>query len=60
MKIAVINHLKKNVHSDKSKALSLFYTELCELEKSLITNINLGLIFSALVSRASEILSNKN
>ncbi|MBE6749571.1 MAG: DNA polymerase III subunit delta' [Ruminococcaceae bacterium] len=55
MKITVARHLRENIYGEKAKALSLFYSELCDLEKSLITNINLGLLFSALISRSSEI-----
>ena len=44
--------LRKNTASYKAKKLSKLYSELCRLEKSLVTNINLSLLFSSLVSRA--------
>ncbi len=44
--------IRKNTASYKAKKLSKLYDELCLLEKSLVTNINLSLLFSALVSKA--------
>jgi len=46
--------LRKNTASYKAKILSRLYGEICELEKSLVTNINLSLLFSAFVSRVSS------
>ncbi len=47
--------LRKNVNTYKAKVLSMLYTELATLEKSLVTNINLSLLFCTLVSRASNL-----
>ncbi len=47
--------LRKNLNSYKAKSLSLFYSKLCELEKSLNTNINLSLLFCTLTSFAEQI-----
>lgn len=39
-----------------ARAYSRLYSQLCELEKSLASNINLGLLSCLLVSRAAEII----
>lgn len=44
--------LKVSLNTSDARVLSAFYTELCTLEKSLISNINLGLLFCTLASRA--------
>lgn len=46
--------LKERSSSFEAKALSRLYSILCELEKSLASNINLGLLTATLVCRASE------
>lgn len=54
LKYHTAQHLKKNPNGCNSKAYSLLYSQLCELEKSLSANINLSLLCSLLVSRAAE------
>ncbi len=44
---------------DQAKALSRFYSALCELDKNLEANINLNLLFCTLVSKTNEIISNR-
>ncbi len=56
LKYAVAQQLRKNPTSYKAPALSRFYDELCSLEKSLATNINLSLLFSLLVANAAGIV----
>lgn len=46
--------LRSNPKSFKAVSLSRFYDELCSLEKSLISNINLSLLFSRLTATAAE------
>ncbi len=58
LKYAVAQHLKQNPKSFNSSAISKFYTELCNLEKKLVTNINLNLLFCTLISAATEIMNN--
>ena len=48
--------LKQNLGGYRASALSRFYDELSELEKSLVLNINLPLLFAALTSKAAEII----
>ena len=59
LKTETANMLKGSHKSFRAKELCEFYTALCELEKSLTTNINLGLLFSLLATRASEITRRK-
>ena len=47
--------LKKNSNGHTAKKLSSFYSRLSFYEKSLITNVNLGLLFSALTADAAKI-----
>ena len=47
--------LKKDSISPAAKRFSKLYSLLCELEKPLVTNINLGLLFSRLTAAAAEI-----
>lgn len=54
LKYRVAQELRKNTASYKAQTLSALYSVLCELEKSLATNINLGLLFATLVSRAAQ------
>lgn len=55
LKYQTAQSLCKNPRSYQAKALSTLYTELCSLEKSLVTNINLSLLFCTLVSTAAQI-----
>lgn len=48
--------LRENANNYEAKGLSRLYSLICELEKSLVTNINLGLLCCALVSKSVEIL----
>ncbi len=48
--------LRTHTDSFDAKALSSLYSILCELEKNLASNINLGLLTSVLVSRTAEII----
>lgn len=48
--------LKVSLNTSDARILSAFYTELCSLEKSLISNINLSLLFCTLASRAINIV----
>ena len=54
LKIQAAVGLRKNTANYKGKIFSRLYTELCQLEKSLVTNINLSLLFCTLVSRVSS------
>ena len=58
LKYAVSNDLRKNPNGVFASALSKFYSLICELEKSLITNINLSLLFASLSAKATEIIEN--
>ena len=51
--------LRNNPNGYRAPLLSRLYTLLCELEKSLVTNINLSLLFCTLVSRAEQITNNR-
>lgn len=55
LKLCTAKELRNNPSSYKAKMLTKLYDELGLLEKSLVTNINLGLLFSTLVSRAIQI-----
>ena len=56
LKLAVAAEIKENLRNIHSaKALSFFYDSISEFEDSLKTNINLSLLFCALVCRAAEI-----
>lgn len=55
LKYYTAKHLRSDPKSFKAPLLSKFYEELCILEKSLASNINLGLLFSLLVGTAAEI-----
>ena len=55
LKYTVAKELRKNPLSYKARRLSKLHSELCLLEKSLVTNINLGLLFSTLIAKANQI-----
>lgn len=59
LKYYTAENLRKNPKSYVAFSLSQFYSLLCELEKSLITNINLSLLFCTLASSAEQIINNK-
>ena len=59
LKIATAAEIKKKLHSTSSaKALTRFYDRLSEYENALQTNVNLSLLFCALVCGAAEINHN--
>lgn len=59
VKILTADEINKNRNKTYNlKALFMFYDALCGFEKSLITNINLSLFFSAVVCKAEEIAKN--
>jgi len=60
LKRIVASDIKQNYNKNGAVALSRFYSEICELEKSLISNINLGLLFCTLVSKAEKIINTKH
>ncbi len=47
--------LKRNIKNNNAKKLSVFYSRIAEYERSLVTNVNLGLLFSALTADAAKI-----
>ena len=56
LKLAAASSLKKNLSNPlTARTLSVFYTELDGFEQSLTTNVNLSLLFAALVCKATEI-----
>ncbi len=59
LKYFTAERLKQNPKDFKAISLSKLYSLLCELEKSLITNINLSLLFCTLTSRAEQIAGMK-
>lgn len=59
LKYFTAQHLKQNPKDYRAVSLSKLYALLCELEKSLITNINLGLLFCTIANRAEQILDIK-
>ena len=59
LKLATAAVIKKRLHSASSaKALARFYDRLSEYENALQTNVNLSLLFCALVCSAAEISHN--
>ena len=59
LKLATAAEIKKRLHSASSaKALTRFYDRLSEYENALQTNVNLSLLFCALVCSAAEISHN--
>ncbi len=57
LKIYVVEEIKKNPKSVRASSLSKFYDTLLILEKSLVTNINLPLLFADLVAVAKKHIS---
>ncbi len=57
LKIYVVEEIKKNPKSHMASSLSKFYDKLLFLEKSLVTNINLPLLFTNLVAAAKKYIS---
>ena len=56
LKLAAASSLKKNLSNPlTARTLSVFYSELDGFEQSLTTNVNLSLLFAALVCKATEI-----
>lgn len=60
LKRVTVAYIKKNVSGIDAAAFTRLYSEICELEKSLTLNINLGLLFCTLVSRAEKLTNNRN
>lgn len=59
LKLATAAEIKKRLHSASSaKALARFYDRLSEYENALQTNVNLSLLFCALVCKAAQISHN--
>jgi len=56
LKYYTARRLRENTGSYEAKVLSRLYSQLCELEKSLVSNINLSLLCCTLVSKAAEII----
>lgn len=57
LKRITASFVRKNTSSVTASAMARFYNEICELEKSLSLNINLGLLFCTLVSRAEKLIN---
>lgn len=55
LKYYIAKQIRNNPKSFKARNLSKFYSELCDLEKNLTSNINLSLLFSLLTATAAEI-----
>lgn len=55
IKIHIANMIKKNPSGQKAKNLSSFYSRVSFYEKSLVTNVNLGLLFSAVTADGIKI-----
>ena len=55
LKLLCAAEIRKNPLKHTSKRFSRLYEILCELQKSLITNVNLGLLFARLTAAAAEI-----
>lgn len=56
LKIVTANTLKKNYHRYNAAQISDFYNLLSGFEESLKTNINLPLLFTALVAKSVELI----
>ncbi len=54
LKLTVSGEIKKNTKSVRAPSLLKFYNKIAELEETLITNINLTLLFADLVSAAKK------
>ncbi len=59
LKYNIVAEIKKNPKGFHAAALSAFYEKLNELERSLVTNINLSLLFSTLTAQAKSCMSEK-
>ena len=57
LKIYVVEEIKRNPKSVRASSLSKFYDKLLVLEQSLVTNINLPLLFADLVAVAKKHIS---
>ncbi|MBR2489592.1 MAG: hypothetical protein IKB45_03890, partial [Clostridia bacterium] len=55
LKYKTAQELRKSLNTPKAPTLSALYTEISSLEKTLITNINLSLLFCTLASRAYKL-----
>ncbi len=56
LKYLIATEIKKNPASVRAGTFLRFYNLLSELEESLVTNINLSLLFADLTARAKEII----
>ena len=56
LKYCTAHRLRENPKGYEAKILSRLYSLVCELEKSLASNINLSLLCCTLVSKAAEII----
>lgn len=59
LKYYTAQNIRRKPKSYTATSLSRFYSLICELEKSLITNINLCLLFCTLISSAEQITNNR-
>ncbi len=59
LKNEIISILKSNPKGFNASALSRFYDELTNFEKSLVTNINLPLLFAAMSNKAAEVMGKR-
>ncbi len=59
LKNETVSLLKADTKGYNASALSRFYDELSEFEKSLVLNINLPLLFSAISNKAAEIMTKR-
>ena len=57
LKFLIIQEIKKNPKSYKAAPLTEFYSKLQELEESLITNVNLSLLFASLTAHAKKVFN---
>ena len=55
LKIHIASLIKTNPNGTKAKKLSAFYSKISVYEKSLVTNVNLGLLFSAVTADGAKI-----
>ncbi len=59
LKQALAGLIRQKYASLEGAAYSKLYNEVCELEKSLLSNINLSLLFCTLASRAEKIINKR-
>ena len=57
LKYYITEEIKKNPQSYKAAPLTAFYSKLQELETSLVTNINLSLLFADLTAQAKKVFT---